>query len=116
MRVSFFGKAWVLALALSPGFSFANPSQTPAVPDARFLVADPAQRVAPIAYQSRFDRPLQDAGLGERDWRQANNEVGVFKRGHVDILKREDAEQERSLRTAPRPADSASGPRPVHKH
>lgn len=31
--------------------------------------------------------PSQDPALGERDWREANETVGRFERGHIDLLR-----------------------------
>lgn len=50
-------------------------------------VADPKAEVPALIYRSVF----QEAGKGlvsdAKDWREANDEVGQFKRGHIDVLK-----------------------------
>ena len=52
---------------------------------------DPASSAPPVAYPG-FDR-LPEAGttMGEDDWRSANDTVGAFSRGHIDILRWEAA-------------------------
>jgi len=63
---------------------------------------DPASTAPPVAYQA--PDPLPDAGttLGENDWRSANDTVGAFTRGHIDILRWE-------AENLPRPAEPRDG-------
>jgi hypothetical protein len=53
-------------------------------PDA---VIDPAVPVPPIVYRSVFGGASAGVESGTVDWRSANETVGQFRRGHVDILK-----------------------------
>ena len=72
--------------------------------------ADPAAAVPQVPYRSVL--PLQAAGVAEQDlpWREANDAVARFPRGHADIVKWEN-------QAAPAaPASPASGPAPAHEH
>jgi hypothetical protein len=59
---------------------------TPATPQA----SDPSAPVPELSYRSVF----KDTSLGVEkdsdDWRKANDDVGKFLRGHMDILKWEE--------------------------
>ncbi len=97
------------------------PAPTPA-PTAQ-TAANPAAPVPAVAYRSVFKETSLGVEKDNEDWRKANNEVGKFLRGHVDILKWE--EQENAKRApmrkeelmqpgkAPQPA---AAPAPAHKH
>ena len=73
-------------------------AQSLTVPDSRAAMAqaarvaadavvDPAVVVPAVLYRSVFvDTPV-GVESDEVDWRQANDDVGQFRRGHVDILK-----------------------------
>ncbi|MBC5784290.1 hypothetical protein H8N03_15160 [Ramlibacter sp. USB13] len=65
--------------------------------------ADPAAAVPPTTYRSVL--PGQPAALAEPDlpWRQANDAVARFPRGHADIVKWENGQAA--------PAAPASAPR-----
>ena len=58
---------------------------------AQSAVADPAAPVPPVVYQSVFADTPQGVEMQTTDWKKANAEVGQFRRGHVDILKWEEA-------------------------
>ena len=53
-------------------------------PDA---VIDPAVPVPAVVYRSVFGGASAGVESGTVDWRSANETVGQFRRGHVDILK-----------------------------
>ena len=67
--------------------------------------ADPQAKVPAVAYRSVFKETSLGVEKDTRDWRKANDEVGKFTRGHVDILKSE--EQENATKPIAAPA---------HKH
>ena len=71
------------------------------------LIAALSAGAAPATPQDRAPAtwPTNDPALGERDWRDANDTVGSFERGHIDLLRWE-AE---NLPTPPEAADE--GPR-----
>ena len=63
---------------------------TPAIEAARAAadaVVDPAAPVPAVLYRSVFADTPVGVETGEVDWRRANDDVGQFPRGHVDILK-----------------------------
>jgi hypothetical protein len=64
---------------------------------------DPALSAPPVAYQALGPLPDAATTLGENDWRSANDTVGAFTRGHIDILRWE-------AENLPRPADPVDGP------
>ena len=45
--------------------------------------------VPPVVYQSVFATPSRGSASAEDNWKEANAAVGRFKRGHIDILKKE---------------------------
>lgn len=83
--------------------------------------ADPAAPVPAVSYRSVFADLPTGVEAGREDWKKANNDVGRFTRGHVDILK---AEQQQAAPVAPAaPAAPAITPDaappaavPPHKH
>jgi hypothetical protein len=65
------------------------PVGLPADPRPTAQALDPRTPVPPAIYQSSLtgvQRGVDDVRL---DWRRANDEVGQFKRGHIDLLKLE---------------------------
>jgi hypothetical protein len=50
-------------------------------------VLDPAAPVPAIRYRSVFGDAPTGVESTEIDWRRANDDVGQFRRGHIDILK-----------------------------
>ena len=50
-------------------------------------VVDPAAPVPAVQYRSVFSPASGGVETREVDWRRANDDVGQFRRGHVDILK-----------------------------
>lgn len=91
---------WPALLALAgPGALAAPPA-----------VVDPAAPVPPVVYRSVFADLPQGVETGATDWRRANDEVGRYRRGHIDILKAEEAE-EGAQRVSP-----PSNPAGTHRH
>lgn len=64
---------------------------------AQVPVTDPAAPVPPVVYQTVFADTPKGVEMQTADWIKANVEVGQFKRGHVDILKWEDAQAKKQL-------------------
>lgn len=70
--------------------------------------SDPAIPVAPPAYRSAFaDLPT---GVEEQtlDWKKANADVAQFPRGHIDLLKWEEAQGRPRAAPPERPAAPAA--------
>ena len=74
---------------------------------------DPAVPVPAVAYRSVFADLPTGVEAGREDWKKANNDVGRFTRGHVDILK---AEQQQAAPAAPAVAPDAARPAAAHPH
>jgi len=87
--------ALTLAGLLPPAAAGANVAYDPDVPVPPPFYTPLPQRVAPPAV------------LGERGWRDANDQVGAMSRGHIDILKWEAANQPPST-AAPAPGQPAA--------
>jgi hypothetical protein len=66
--------------------------------------ADPAAPVPPVPYRSVFSDLPTGVEAGREDWKKANNDVGRFTRGHVDILK---SEQQAAPAAPPATPDTA---------
>lgn len=84
-----------LAVGLLPMAVHAAPPYEPAAPV-------PAPRYAPLPLLGTTPQ------LGEIDWRQANETVGQFTRGHIDVLRWE-GENPASGQTEPTPAGALIG-------
>ena len=70
--------------------------------------ADPAAPVPRTEYRCAFAGTLRGIEEGSVEWKQANAEVGRFARGHVDLLKWEQAQGvQRGSATQPAPAATA---------
>lgn len=77
--------------------------------------ADPAAPVPAVSYRSVFADLPTGVEAGREDWKKANEDVGRFTRGHVDILK---WDQQQAV-PAPPAAPSGAAPAaaaPPHKH
>lgn len=103
------GPSWPMRLAclalLSPLLAQA---QGPASPDATRADAP----TAPLRYSAMPPQPLLvDALPSPQAWRQANEAVGAFPRGHADIVA---WEAQRGSAPLPAPAGSAAAPMPHH--
>lgn len=93
--------AWC-AFAAAP--QVATAQTTPAVSSA----ASPSDASAPVpapVYRSVFADLEQGVVTDALDWKKANEEVGRFTRGHIDVLKWEESEAaKRGPSTEPKPA------------
>jgi hypothetical protein len=88
----------------------------------------PAERLAAVPYRSAFDGPSRGVEDGSVAWKAANTEVARFPRGHIDLLKWEQAQVSHGAGLAPAPAaqsDPSDAPpaavaapaaAPVHRH
>ncbi len=95
-----------LAFVLAPALAAAQ-AQASAYPRANpqpaYRAADPLAPVPAAVYQSPLTGLAQGVESQSADWRRANDEVGQFKRGHIDLLKLESG--------APTPALQPAQPR-----
>ncbi len=108
-----------------PGFAVAEKS------------SKPEAAVPSVTYRSVFRETSLGVEQEKIDWRKANDDVGKFTRGHVDILKQEEMDskaidkkamdakamdskpmqQTTTPTTAPKPASPPAKPAPApHKH
>jgi hypothetical protein len=78
--------------------------------------ADPAAAVPRVEYRSVFQGV--PAGVEEEtlDWKKANAQVGQFPRGHVDLLKWEEAQGGKAVAPAAPPASAPAGAQPPRGH
>jgi hypothetical protein len=72
---------------------------------------DPQQIVPSAHYRNVFTDTPSGVEQGKTDWKLANDKVGEFRRGHIDILKKEEADAAKSDVTKP---PKVSPPR--HQH
>jgi hypothetical protein len=70
-------------------------------------VTDPTAAVPPVVYQSVFAGSPKGVEMESSDWKKANAEVGQFKRGHVDILKWEEAQTQIPMQPKPMGSDAS---------
>lgn len=73
----------------------------PHAASAQVSVTDPAATVPPVVYLSVFADTPKGVEMQTTDWKKANAEVGQFRRGHVDILKWEEANPSAIQTSAP---------------
>jgi hypothetical protein len=98
----------VSALLASSPLAQSSKSQPPAV-------ANPKATSAPLAYRSVFERTPTGVEADSDNWREANDQVGRYLRGHPDILKAE--ESKASSKQASPAVPAASQPAANrHKH
>ena len=71
-------------------FSQEKPRQTKQMAAVAQNPADPNAPVPAVAYRSVFKETSLGVEMDTVDWRKANDDVGKFTRGHVDILKAEE--------------------------
>lgn len=76
--------------------------------------ADPSAPVPAVSYRSVFADLPTGVEAGREDWKKANNEVGRFTRGHVDILKSE--QQQQAAPAAPAATPDTAPPAAAHPH
>jgi hypothetical protein len=110
---------------LGAAFAHISAAQTDMAP-ATESAANPAAQVPPVSYRSVFRETSLGVEKDSADWRKANNEVGKFLRGHIDILKWEEQENAKAMKepmaqpmTAPNSAvPDATKPAaaPAHHH
>lgn len=85
----------------------------PTIAMAKSSVADPGAVVPPVVYQSVFVDGPKGVETTSTDWKKANAQVGQFKRGHMDILKWDDAHNPAN----PAVPETMAPPAPaMHKH
>lgn len=78
--------------------------------------ADPAAAVPAAAYRSVFDAVPQGVEEETVDWKKANAEVARFPRGHIDLLKWEEANPGTAPAAAPSAGSSVPTPAPARGH
>lgn len=93
--------------------------------------AYPAAKVPAVSYRSVFKETSLGVEKDREDWRKANDSVGQFTRGHLDILKWEEQESAKAMGksamekpTAPQPSGAIAPIQdaikpiaaPAHKH
>lgn len=118
-NLSLLGRVLRCAWAVAPGLALAQamtavkttpPAMVSVTAPARPAVTDPAAAVPPVVYQSVFAGSPTGVEMESADWKKANAEVGQFKRGHVDILKWEEAQQAKAAMPPKPMADDAAKP------
>jgi hypothetical protein len=68
--------------------------------------ANPSAKVPAVGYKSVFKETSLGVEKDTDNWRKANDEVGKFLRGHLDILKWEEQEASKAMKAAmEQPAD-----------
>jgi hypothetical protein len=83
------------AAALATAFPLLAHAQDAAQPDAK---------VPAVQYRSVFKDTPTGVENETADWKKANQEVGQFLRGHVDVLKWEEQQQAKPSMQKPAPA------------
>jgi hypothetical protein len=91
-------------------FWHASAAQMATAPSAD-TAANPAAKVPTVAYRSVFKETSLGVEKDSADWRKANEEVGKFTRGHVDILKWEEQEAAQAMK-APAGKPTAESAKP----
>ncbi len=113
MKKSYFFLGMLLFCSITaPGIAWAQATPagvvpSPSKPASTATVTDPAATVPPVVYQSVFAGTPTGVEMESADWKKANAEVGQFKRGHVDILKWEEAQTPAPMQPKPMAADAA---------
>lgn len=89
----------------------------PPITHAQPAVTDPTATVPPVVYQSVFVDAPAGVETTTIDWKNANAEVGQFRRGHVDILKWEEFQFKATPKDNGKPQDATNVIVPnAHKH
>jgi hypothetical protein len=86
-------------------------AQTPVVATTA-NASNPAAKVPAVQYRSVFKETSLGVEKDSTDWRKANDEVGKFTRGHIDILKWEEQEAAKAMKSDTTKPIAA----PAHKH
>jgi hypothetical protein len=114
-------RALCCALAAPSMLSALLLSAAPSHAQTKASESDPKSAVPTVTYRSVFKETSLGIEQERIDWRKANNDVGRFERGHVDILKAEEMEEKKmspQKPPAPPPTSPAMPPKaaPAHKH
>ena len=102
-------KNTLLALAVLAWPALNLAQSAPETTTATTAAADPAAPVPTLHYRSALMYHPRGVAQGSDDWAAANARVGQFTRGHVDILK---AEQAHDTGTPTKSAAPAPGAQP----
>jgi hypothetical protein len=81
----------LVLLFKSPATHAQHAAYPRANPQPALQAASPQARVPVANYQSALRGLPQGVESQSTDWRSANDTVGLFKRGHIDLLKLENA-------------------------
>ncbi|MEY3488138.1 MAG: hypothetical protein RL075_2143 [Pseudomonadota bacterium] len=81
----------LLVLIYSPATHAQHAAYPRANPQPALQAASPQAQVPLANYQSALRGLPQGVESQSTDWRSANDTVGQFKRGHIDLLKLENA-------------------------
>jgi hypothetical protein len=108
-------RATFIALISAFGGAIAQSSATTMSP------SDSKATVPSVSYRSVFRETSLGIEQEKIDWRKANNDVGRFERGHVDILKSEEMDAKKASSPSPTPTPTpAPAPAPrsnsTHRH
>jgi hypothetical protein len=68
------------------------------VPSLSTNAANPNANVPAVVYRSVFKETSLGVEKDSADWRKANDDVGQFLRGHVDILKWEEQQSDKAMK------------------
>lgn len=114
--MKYFYQCLPVATLLWAGSALAQPAQrgvVPADPQPTRQALDPRTPVPPVTYQSALTGLARGVETGSLDWRRANDDVGQFQRGHIDLLKLEQANKASSQDAhAPHTAADNASPMP----
>ena len=109
-------QALLCASMVAPGLALAqampatkNTSMAAAKAAAPAAVTDAAAAVPGVVYQSVFANTPTGVEMESADWKKANAEVGQFKRGHVDILKWDEAQEKSQEKSQEKAQEKAEG-------
>ena len=102
MKQQFIFSLWAMGV-LATGSTIAQHMPSPAQPSpmampsakavaSQPMASDPNTPVPAVVYRSVFKETSLGVEKETQNWRKANDEVGKFLRGHVDILKWEEQE------------------------
>ena len=83
----------LVLLVNSPATHAQSAAYPRANPQPALQAASPQAQVPLANYQSALRGLPQGVESQSSDWRSANDTVGQFKRGHIDLLKLENAPQ-----------------------
>ncbi len=95
------------ALALAHFLSLGLPALAQTIDSS----SNPQANVPQVTYRSVFRETSLGIEQEKVDWRKANDDVGKFTRGHLDIIKQEEIDSK-----ALSPKASPAAPVTPHKH